>query len=75
MVSATAPEMIEYFQPKFTENTRKPNIPTTMDGSEDRVSMAVLAIAVIGPSGAYSVRNTAAPRLTGTEISSVMTSR
>ncbi len=50
-------------------------MPTTMDGSEDRVSMAVLAIAVIGPSGAYSVRNTAAPRLTGTEISSVMTSR
>jgi len=45
-------------------------MPTTMDGSEDRVSMAVLAIAVMGPSGAYSVRNTAAPRLTGTEISS-----
>ena len=34
MVSATAPEMMEYFQPKLTENTRKPNMPTTIDGRE-----------------------------------------
>ena len=75
MVSATAPEMIEYFQPKFTENTRKPNMPTTIDGREDSVSMAVLAMLVMGPSGAYSVRNTAAPKLTGTEMISVMSNR
>lgn len=48
MVSATAPEMMEYFQPSCTENTRKPNMPTTMEGSEDNVSMAVEAMSRIG---------------------------
>lgn len=47
MVSATAPEMMEYFQPSCTENTRKPNMPTTMEGSEDSVSMAVEAMSRI----------------------------
>ena len=74
MVSATAPEMIEYFHPRLTENTRKPNMPTTMEGSEERVSIAVEAIEVMGPSGAYSTRKIAPPRLMGTEISSVMAS-
>ena len=50
MVSATAPEMMEYFQPSCTENTRKPNMPTTMEGSEDSVSMAVEAMSRMGPS-------------------------
>ena len=50
-------------------------MPTTMEGSDESVSIAVLAILVIGPSGAYSVRNTAAPKLTGTEMSRVRTSR
>ena len=75
IVSATAPEMMEYFQPKPTEKTRKPNMPTTMEGRLESVSTAVEAMRFTGPSGAYSTRKTAAPRDTGTEMSSVSTSR
>ena len=58
-----------------TENTRNPNMPTTMEGSEDSVSMAVEAMSRMGPSGAYSTRNTAPPRLMGTEMTRVISSR
>ena len=75
MVSAMAPEMMEYFQPSCTENTRKPNMPTTMEGSEDNVSMAVEAMSRMGPSGAYSTKKTAPPRLMGTEMIRVISSR
>ena len=75
MVSATAPEMMEYFQPSCTENTRKPNMPTTIEGSEDSVSMAVEAMSRIGPFGAYSTRKTAPPRLMGTEMTRVISNR
>ena len=67
--------MMEYFQPSCTENTRKPNMPTTMEGSEDSVSMAVEAMSRMGPSGAYSTKNTAPPRLMGTDIPKVISSR
>ncbi len=75
MVSATAPEMMEYFQPSRTENTRKPNMPTTMEGNEDKVSIAVEAMSRIGPSGAYSTKKTAPPKLMGTEMTRVISSR
>ena len=68
MVRATAPEIMEYFHPKLTENTRKPNMPTTMEGRLERVSIAVEAMVVTGPSGAYSTKNTAPPKLMGTEM-------
>ena len=67
MVRATAREMIRYFTP-IVENTRKPNMPTTMEGRLERVSIAVEAMVVTGPSGAYSTKNTAPPKLMGTEM-------
>ena len=50
-------------------------MPTTMEGSEDSVSMAVEAMSRMGPSGAYSTRKTAPPKLMGTEIPRVISSR
>ena len=50
-------------------------MPTTMEGSEDSVSMAVEAMSRTGPSGAYSTRKTAPPRLMGTEMTRVISSR
>ena len=46
-------------------------MPTTMEGSEDSVSMAVEAILVMGPSGAYSTKKTAPPSEMGSEMMSV----
>ena len=50
-------------------------MPTTMEGSEDSVSMAVEAMSRTGPSGAYSTRKTAPPKLMGTEMTRVISSR
>ena len=75
IVSARAPERIEKPHPRLSTKTSMPKRPTTMEGREERVSMAVFATLVTGPSGAYWVRNTAAPREMGREIRSVRTSR
>ena len=52
-----------------------PKRPTTIDGSEERVSMAVFATEVTGPEGAYCVRKMAPPREMGSEMRRVRTSR
>ena len=75
MVSATAPAMMEKPQPMYSTKNKKPNRPTTTDGKLDSVSMAVLATAVAALSGAYCDRKMAAPRESGTLMSSVRTRR
>ena len=75
IVSVTAPAMMENPQPIDSTKNRKPNRPTTMEGSEDNVSMSVFAMCVAVLSGAYSARKMAAPSEMGTEMSSVSTSR
>ena len=75
MVSATAPAMMENPQPMYSTKNKKPNRPTTTDGKLDSVSMAVLAIAVTALSGAYCDRKMAAPKDSGTLMSSVRISR
>ena len=50
-------------------------MPTTIDGNDESVSIAVEAMLVMGPSGAYSTKNTAPPKLMGSEMTSVSTSR
>ena len=75
IVSAMAPEMIEKPQPIMSTKNRKPKRPTTMEGSEDSVSMSVFAVDVTQFSGAYSARKIAAPSEIGTEMMSVSTSK
>ena len=74
IVSARAPAMIEMPQPSITTKNRLPNMPTTMDGRLESVSMAVEAAEVIQLSGAYSTKKIAAPRLMGRLMTSVMIS-
>ena len=74
IVSATAPEMIEMPQPITTTKKSEPNMPTTMEGRLESVSMAVDAAEVIQLSGAYSTRKMAPPSEMGTEMSRVMSS-
>ena len=50
-------------------------MPTTIEGRLESVSMAVDAILVTGPSGAYSTRKTAPNSEIGTEMMRVSTSR
>ena len=59
----------------YSTKNKKPNRPTTTDGKLDSVSMAVEAMSRMGPSGAYSTRKTAPPRLMGTEMIRVISSR
>ena len=75
IVSAQAPAMIEMPQSSVTTKNREPNMPTTIDGNDERVSMAVLAAEVTQLSGAYSTRKMAAPSEMGTEMTSVTSSR
>ena len=74
IVSAHAPARIEMPQPSVTTKKSEPNMPTTIDGSEESVSMAVLAAEVTQLSGAYSTRKIAAPSEMGTEMISVTSS-
>ena len=74
IVSAIAPAMIEMPQPSVTTKKSEPNMPTTMEGRLESVSMAVEAALVTQLSGAYSTRKIAAPRLIGRLMSKVMTS-
>ena len=67
--------MMENPQPMYSTKNRKPNRPTTTDGRLDNVSMAVFATAVAALSGAYCDRKMAAPRDSGTLMSSVRISR
>ena len=71
IVRAQAPARIEMPQPRVTTKKRDPNMPTTIEGSEESVSMAVLAAEVTQLSGAYSTRKTAAPSEMGTEMTRV----
>ncbi len=74
IVSAMAPARIEMPHPSVTTKNRLPNMPTTMEGRLESVSIAVEAAFVTQLSGAYSTRKIAAPRLMGTLMSSVITS-
>ena len=74
IVRAMAPARMEMPQPIVTTKNRLPNMPTTMEGRLERVSMAVEAALVTQLSGAYSARKMAAPRLMGTLMSSVIAS-
>ncbi len=74
IVSAMAPERIETPQPQYTTKKSDPNMPTTIEGRLDSVSIAVEAAEVTQFSGAYSTRKMAAPNEMGTEITRVTNS-
>ena len=74
IVRARAPERIDTWKLSTMTKKREPNMPTTMEGRELRVSMAVFATEVTQLSGAYSTRKMAAPREMGTEKSRVQKS-
>ena len=56
IVSATAPAMTENPQPMVSTKNKKPNRPTTIEGSDESVSMIVFATLVTQFSGAYCDR-------------------
>lgn len=61
-------------QPNVITKKSEPNMPTTMEGRLDRVSIAVLAALAAQLSGACSTRKMAAPSEMGTLMRSVITS-
>ena len=74
MVRAMAPARMEMPQPSVTTKKSEPNMPTTIEGRLERVSIAVLAALVTQLSGAYSTRKMAPPSEIGTLMRSVMMS-
>ena len=56
IVSATAPAMTENPQPMVSTKNKNPNRPTTIEGSDESVSMIVFAALVTQFSGAYCDR-------------------
>ena len=75
IVSARAPERIEKPQPNCRAKISMPKRPTTIEGRLESVSIAVFAMFVTGPTGAYCVRKMAPPREIGSEIRSVRIKR